>query len=284
MFKNSIAMSRPLLKVIKVLVVVSLLTILTQVGGIIYLLYFLVKNRIEKVWANTTRLRILKPILFVGMYFLFSLTLVPLLARYYGRVPLPIAGDATLKPLSAITWIFNRHYVKPALKDIAMGTASKLSKRYPGTVLYYLDANFPFIDGFALWPHLSHNDGKKLDLAFCYLTAIDRSRTNKKPSMIGYGVFVDPVRGEADQPSNCKQLGFWQYGFMEYLVPQGKKEDFVLDKERTKTMIRLFSDNKQVKKIFIEPHLKTRMGLVHDKIRYHGCHAVRHDDHIHIQI
>jgi hypothetical protein len=22
----------------------------------------------------------------------------------------------------------------------------------------------------------------------------------------------------------------------------------------------------------------------YDKVRYHGCHAVRHDDHIHIQL
>jgi len=39
-----------------------------------------------------------------------------------------------------------------------------------------------------------------------------------------------------------------------------------------------------VKKIFLEPHLKQRMGLTHPKIRFHGCHSVRHDDHIHIEI
>ena len=43
--------------------------------------------------------------------------------------------------------------------------------------------------------------------------------------------------------------------------------------------------NKAIKKIFIEPHLKTRWGLKnYQKIRYHGCHAVRHDDHIHVQL
>lgn len=277
-------MPRLLLKAIKVFIIVSLLTILTQVGGIIYLLYFWVKYRIEKMWANPKRLRIFYPILFVSMYLLFSLALVPTLARYFGRVPLPITGDASLKPLSPITWILNRHYVKPVLKDVTTDTASKLSKRYPGAVLYYLDANFPFIDGFALWPHLSHNDGRKLDLALYYLTAADQSRTNGNPSIIGYGVFVDPVPGEANQPANCKELGFWQYGFMEHLVPQGKKEDFVLDEERTKTMINLFSRDKHIKKIFIEPHLKSRMGLADAKVRYHGCHAVRHDDHVHIQL
>jgi len=37
-------------------------------------------------------------------------------------------------------------------------------------------------------------------------------------------------------------------------------------------------------KVFVEPHLKTRMKLVDSKIRFHGCGAVRHDDHIHIQL
>ena len=37
-------------------------------------------------------------------------------------------------------------------------------------------------------------------------------------------------------------------------------------------------------KVFIEPHLKDRMKLTNSKIRFHGCGAVRHDDHIHIQL
>ena len=40
----------------------------------------------------------------------------------------------------------------------------------------------------------------------------------------------------------------------------------------------------EISKIFIEPHLKKRMNLKNPKIRFHGCRAVRHDDHIHLQI
>ena len=29
---------------------------------------------------------------------------------------------------------------------------------------------------------------------------------------------------------------------------------------------------------------KTRLLLTSDKIRFHGCQAVRHDDHIHVQL
>jgi hypothetical protein len=42
--------------------------------------------------------------------------------------------------------------------------------------------------------------------------------------------------------------------------------------------------NSNVSKVFIEPHLKNRLNLNHSKIRFHGCRAVRHDDHIHFQI
>lgn len=43
--------------------------------------------------------------------------------------------------------------------------------------------------------------------------------------------------------------------------------------------------NPAVRKIFLEPHLKTRLKLSkYSKIRFHGCHSVRHDDHIHLQL
>ena len=32
------------------------------------------------------------------------------------------------------------------------------------------------------------------------------------------------------------------------------------------------------------PHLKARLGLNSNKVRFHGCHAVRHDDHFHVQL
>ena len=48
--------------------------------------------------------------------------------------------------------------------------------------------------------------------------------------------------------------------------------------------------NKNMKKeirkddnIFIEPHLKNRLKIGNNRIRFHGCKAVRHDDHIHFQ-
>ena len=64
-----------------------------------------------------------------------------------------------------------------------------------------------------------------------------------------------------------------------------KKRKTTLDEVHTKQLIRKIIRHKNVKKIFLEPHLKTRLGLQNEsKIRFHGCHAVRHDDHIHIEI
>ena len=60
--------------------------------------------------------------------------------------------------------------------------------------------------------------------------------------------------------------------------------DYQFDEPRTQKLLRLLSNEKAIKKIFIEPHLKNRMYLNSSKIRYHGCQAVRNDDHIHVEL
>ena len=52
----------------------------------------------------------------------------------------------------------------------------------------------------------------------------------------------------------------------------------------TKSLINEILKSDLVNKVFIEPHLKKRLKLNHSKIRFQGCKAVRHDDHIHFQI
>jgi hypothetical protein len=69
------------------------------------------------------------------------------------------------------------------------------------------------------------------------------------------------------------------------VVSQKNKKDYMFDAIRTKQMIALFASSDAIEKIFIEPHLALRMHVKSfPKIRFHGCHAVRHDDHLHIQI
>ncbi|WP_326494137.1 hypothetical protein [Ensifer sp. SL37] len=39
-----------------------------------------------------------------------------------------------------------------------------------------------------------------------------------------------------------------------------------------------------IEKIFVEPHLAQRLGVEAGSIRFQGCRAARHDDHIHMQV
>jgi hypothetical protein len=213
-----------------------------------------------------------------------NLFLVPLLARPLGRVPLPVTRHHHLQPQNIFTCLLNRNYVRPALKEIAEQVAIDMNREFPGTEINYLDASFPFIDKFPLFPHLSHNDGKKLDLSFCYIDSKSGAATNQTPSFCGYGICEEPNPGEQDQPCICAQQGYWNYNLMRKIVPQGKKGQFLFDSLRTKRMVVLLVSEARVGKVFIEPHLKTRLRLSYDKIRYHGCQAVRHDDHIHVQL
>ena len=69
---------------------------------------------------------------------------------------------------SAAYCALNRHYVAPELKKVLFDLSAQMDREYPGTTTLILDANFPFISGFPLLPHLSHSDGQKVDLAFFY--------------------------------------------------------------------------------------------------------------------
>lgn len=102
--------------------------------------------------------------------------------------------------------------------------------------------------------------------------------------MSGYGVFEGPEDKEQDQISKCKDAGYFQYDYAKYLTFGEINDDLQFSKKGTKLLIETILKFDCIEKIFIEPHLKQRLKLNHPKIRYHGCGAVRHDDHIHIQV
>lgn len=250
--------------------------VLTQVGGLIYLLnHYLSK----KVGLRGFK----KPALLIAAYLVFTLLIVPGLAPLFGRSALPATGS--LRPLSYITILLNRHYVQSELKTQLIDASESLKGQYPDTPIRYLDANFPFISGFPLLPHLSHNDGKKVDLAFFYQDKHTGMPTENTPSFIGYGVYEAPEKEETNYPGRCRNQGYWQYSILGALVPQWKAGDYRVDAKRTRALLEILMTQKETSKIFIEPHLKERWGLSnYEKIRFHGCRAVRHDDHIHLQV
>jgi hypothetical protein len=221
---------------------------------------------------------------FLFVYLLITFTVVPFLAKKTGRVPLSIRSSANLRPLNLLTCLLNRHYTTPSLARLIEINAAKMNSHFPGTTVCYLDAGFPFINGFPLIPHLSHNDGRKLDIALFYKNAVTKQPVNGAPSIIGYGIGEEPLAGEINTAADCASRNKWQYSFMNKIVPQGSKSKYSFDMDRTRYMMILLAEDYGTEKIFIEPHLKTRMRLsAYDKIRFHGCNAVRHDDHIHIQ-
>lgn len=272
------------LKVSLRIIYFCLLTVLTQVGGLVYLLSIFTHKFTDK-WASNSYLKATyKFASFLTLYCLTTFLIVPLIAEPLGRTPLPWRETNHLQALNIWTCFLNRNYVRPELKQIAFEVAKQMNDKFRGTTVNYLDASFPFIDKFPLIPHLSHNDGKKLDLSFCYLDTKTNEPTNECPSFIGYGICEEPLPNEKNTADFCADKGHWQYSFLTTVIPQGDKKDFTFDSNKTSVLINLFVAQPSIGKIFIEPHLKKRLSLTSDKIRFHGCQAVRHDDHIHIQL
>jgi hypothetical protein len=259
------------------------LTMLTQTGGIVYLINFTTYRPIDNRILNVCLRRLCKLATFILIYLLATFLIIPLLARPFGRVQLPVHTTNNLRPLTILTCLLNRNYVRKDLRDVAFTVAEEMNQKYPGTVVNYLDANFPFMNRFPLIPHLSHNDGKKLDLAFCYKDKATLTASNEAPSPIGYGICEEPTAAEKNTAEFCAQHGYWQYSFLKSIIPQGKN-DFLFYGEKTKYLVELFCQDNRIGKIFIEPHLKLRLRLTNSKVRFHGCQAVRHDDHIHVQL
>ncbi|MDX2282794.1 MAG: hypothetical protein NW241_01470 [Bacteroidia bacterium] len=266
------------------LMLILALTVLTQTGGLVYLASWPLRIWPGKRIRMPLARRVWNLTAFLLLYLLTSLLIVPLAAPLAGRVPLPILERGHVEPLRAYTWLCNRHYVRPVLRDAVLGVAARLNNQYPGTQLYYLDAGFPFFDGFPLLPHLRHDDGRKLDLAFCYLDVRTGRPAAGSPALLGYGVCEEPRTGETHTARACAEAGHWQYSLLGRMLPAWRKQAFQFDPERTAALVSHFAAHPDIGKIFLEPHLRTRMRLSSDKVRFHGCRAVRHDDHLHVQL
>ncbi|WP_240927935.1 hypothetical protein [Cellulophaga sp. Z1A5H] len=215
----------------------------------------------------------------MGLYLFSTLFIVPLLAPIFGREK--VKNSEKIKPTNYMTVLLNRNYVNPKLNQLLNKTEKELS----GTTIeiHYLDANFPFINKFPLLPHLSHNDGKKIDLSLIYETK-NGIITNKQKSISGYGLFENPSLNEYNQIEKCLNRGYFQYDYPKYLTLGKINEELIFSEKGTNILIENILKSQNLGKLFIEPHLKIRMGLKDNIIRYHGCKAVRHDDHIHIQL
>lgn len=238
--------------------IVVLLTILTQLGGIAWLISLAFKRRI---------------LAFLTGYAALSLSATVIVPQF-GRVPLPCISNGPLQPQSLIYCALNRHYVTPELRQTALDFADTMNAKHPDTTTLTLDANFPFGTGFPLLPNLSHNDGRKLDQALFYSKdGSDLPQRSRSP--IGYFAFEDG-------PSSCPQTFptlRWDLVWLQTLRP-----NYDLDSPRMTDAFRLLAHDPRIGKVFIKPHLQKRFGNGSDKLRFQGCRAAKHDDDIYIQL
>jgi len=245
-----------------------LLTILTQVGGLLFIVALLI--------AKKSRLNAL--FLFLSLYSISTFVLIPHLASLLGREP--VKHTEKIEATNYLTILLNRNYVQPKLNKLLHQTEQHLLNA--PFKIKYLDASYPFINKFPLLPHLSHNDGKKIDISFIYEDA--QGMVDDKKSRSGYGVFVSMKQGEYNQTKMCKSKGAFQYDYPKYLTLGSINEDLKFSQKATKQLIKALLKSKELGKLFIEPNLKKRLKLNDSRVRNHGCRAVRHDDHIHVQL
>ncbi|WP_127112100.1 hypothetical protein [Shimia sediminis] len=234
------------------------LTLLTQVGGLAWLLAMTVKRRV---------------LAFLTLYVLLTVV-ASFTAPLFGRQALSCWQTGPLQMQSWTYCVLNRNYASPEVIHALNAAATSLDSQFKGTKTLVLDLNFPFLDGFPLLPHLSHDDGEKADLAFFY-----RDENGYLPgvtrSPLGYFAFE---YGSETCPPRWPSLR-WDLRFLQPIW-----RDLQVEPKRTAALVRHLSDNPSIGKIFLEPHLKSHLNLTSDKIRFQGCRAARHDDHIHLQL
>ena len=241
------------------LLAVAALTVLTQVGGLAWLLSLRTRHRM---------------LVFVLAYFALSAS-AWMLAPLFGRVPLSCGGSGPLRMQSWVYCLANRNYVVPELASAAADLAADVNRRHPGTLTLALDGNFPFFSGFPLLPHLSHDDGRKLDLAFYYMDRQGSYLRGVTRSPIGYFAFE---QGPTQCPPHWLSLR-WDLDWLQPHLPHYSPEP-----SRMIAMLDWLATDPRISRVFVEPHLLSTLGRVSPKFGFQGCRAARHDDHVHIQL
>ena len=264
-------------------VVFAVLTALTQVGGLAYLLALAAYK-----WSPARRVLALGVCLAVLAASYAALSYgARHLAAHGGRVPLPCnlqSGGRGMVMQSPLYCFLNRHYVTVPTYEVAQTLADHMERVFPGTVTLLLDASFPLFDGFPLLPHLSHDDGRKLDLAFYYQDSDGSYLPGVTRSPIGYWAFESPQDAATLPCAGRNDILTFRWNvpwFRNFHRRVG------LERERTaQAILWLATAGRElgVSKILLEPHLKAAFELGHQAIRFQGCRATRHDDHIHIEV
>lgn len=153
--------------------------------------------------------------------------------------------------------------------------AARMARDYPGSVVFYMEASWPS-GARPMPPHLSHGDGREIDVALFYETTNGHALP-RPPSASGYGAF-EPRR--AGDPDPC--AGQTRPGNND--DPPANRS-WRVDMVRTRALIQALLDDPRVRRLLLEPHLKARLGFATEsRIRFPGCWALRHDGHVHVDL
>ncbi len=240
------------------MVSVLFLTALTQIGGLAWLLALFFRRRV---------------LAFVAAYAALAGAAL-LIAPQFGRVGVTCWRDGPLQVQSWGYCLANRTYLASELLSALENAAEDVAAQYPGTVTQLLDAGFPFGEGFPLLPHLSHDDGRKADLAFYYTDAVGYVPGLTR-SPVGYFAFE---QGPSDCPDVWPTLR-WDLDALQPLFP-----DVGFEPERTRVLVANLAGDPRIGRMFLEPHLASSLGVRGEKVRFQGCRAARHDDHLHVEL
>lgn len=247
------------------LVIIVLLTVVTQIGGVVWFAaLFIARGRGRLVFFAVA-------VVLYGAAWGGARVVAPM----FGRQAIPCFQVEPGQPSAAHPFfcLANRTYVTPDLARHLDGLGVYMETRFPGTHVRVLDGGFPF-GSVPLLPHLSHGDGRKVDLALWYEGGGLRSP-------IGYFAFEQPESGAPELCGQTRGLTLrWDLAWFQPLWPENP-----LDETRTGAALSWLAQNAPLGgKVFVEPHLVRKLGDAHSAIRFQGCRAARHDDHIHVQI
>jgi hypothetical protein len=253
--------------------IVVALTLLTQIGGIVYVTALLATRYWRRSSVSRWRRTAYVTTAALLIYTVASIAIVPPLAGLIDRERAPCAST------TVVGCVLNRTYLKSKPLALITELDQVMAKRFPGSGVTILEGSFPFLDGFPLPPHLSHHDGRKVDLAYFYRDASGRPITRGSPSPVGYFHYQQPRPGDREPCAGRFTALRWDFGWR-----QPEEPAWVLDEERTRAMILWLKARPEVTRIFIEPHLADRLSVGGGKVRFQGCQAARHDDHLHVEI
>lgn len=194
-----------------------------------------------------------------------------------GLVSLPCDASTPLEPVRDRYCRDDRHFVIPAARDALTAAANAVAARYPGEVLRFMDASGP--DGVTPFPpHLSHGDGRQIDLGL-YYTDREGRPLDRFPDTSRHGGYWP---AEPPRPGEQIACPGGRNGRAEKPDPPANRP-WRLEEARTRVLLETLIADRRVRRVLIEPHLERRLGLWgHPKLRFAGCQAARHDDHIHV--